>query len=400
MRILTVSYFSPLWKRYPADVLDLEEGPSIGGGEENFLRCSTGLRALGHEVVAYHCGERGVWRGVEFRTLEDPLYPVIVGEKWDAIAAWSGLRALEYARPGVKRLFVQQLNDLSNLGDWGAVDCIVSPSLDHTKEVRKWGWEGRQAYVHNGCDVDMYRRAHHSGLTAAGAAAVQGPNRKALFIGGEGWSVSTGEDAPKWEDRPMDVGYWSSPDRGLHHLLRAWPTVVKLEPRARLHVFYEIKNYLKFIHILPASFYGERGQTVARLVLDRMYDPTITFHGHVPRKKLATVQKQCRVMCYPYEAFGYCEGFCGSLNQGLAAGCLAMSTARDALPSLYGDAVHWLDKDSIDLDYPEWLAEQIVQGLHGKLPDQEAIRARGPKRAYTWDAATLQMEAVCRGEWL
>lgn len=364
MRILTISYFSPLWKRYPANVLDLEEGMSIGGGEENFLRCSSGLRALGHEVVAYHCGERGVWRGVEFRTLEDPLYPVIVGEKWDVIAAWSGLRALEYARPGVRRLFIQQLNDLSVLGDWSTVDCVVSPSLDHTKEVRKWGWEGRQAYVHNGCDLEMY------------------------------------QPAPKWEDRPLDVGYWSSPDRGLHHLLRAWPAVVKMEPRARLHVFYEIKNYLKFIHILPVSFYGERGQTVAHLVLDRLCDPTVTFHGHVPRKKLAKIQKQCRVQCYPADMFGYCEGFGGAVNQGLAAGCDVLLRAVDAFPSLYGDAVHWLDKDSIDLDYPEWLAEQIVQGLHGKLPDQEAIRARGPKRAYTWDAAALQMEAVCRGEWL
>lgn len=366
MRVLTVSCFSPVWGRYPVDVLDLEKGPTVGGGEEAFLRTAVGLKALGHEVLAYHCGESGTWRGVEFRGTEKPLYPVIVGEQWDAVCAWSGIRPLEYARPGVKRLLFQQLNDLFMLGDWNAVDCIVSPSRDHARALKAWGWPGRQAVVHNGIDPLLY------------------------------------EDAPAWDDRPLHVGYWSSPDRGLHHLLRAWPYVIAKEPSAHLHVFYEVKRYLALINMLPANFYGERGQTVGRLVLDHLNDPTVTFHGAVPRRKLAQTQKQCRVHCYPYETFGYCEGFAISVANGLAAGCTVMSTPKDALPSLYGDAVHWLPKNCTDLDYPEWLAEQVVLGLWDELEQQDAVRARGPKVAarYTWDEAATQMEAVCSGTWL
>ena len=250
-----------MWGRYPVDVLDLEHGSTVGGGEEAFIRTAVGLKELGHEVLAYHCGESGVFRGVEFRSTDKPLYPVIVGEHWDAVCAWSGIRPLEYARPGVRRLMFQQLNDLFILGDGNALDCIVSPSLDHARQIKGWGWAGQQAVVHNGLDLELY------------------------------------EGAPDWEERPMHVGYWSSPDRGLHHLLRAWPFVVQKVPEAHLHVFYEVKRYLNLINALPANFYGVRGQTVGRLVLDRMQDPSVTFHGQVPRRELARLQKQCRVDC-------------------------------------------------------------------------------------------------------
>ena len=367
MRIACVSCFSPLWRRYPVNVLDLEEGMTIGGGEESFIRCTVGLRALGHDVEAWHCGDTGVWRGVIFNSVEAPLYNRLVGERWDTVCSWSGLRPLEYAPHGAKRIYVNQLNDLTQLGAWDAVDCIVSPSLDHARQVRPWGWEGRQAVVHNGVDPEVYA------------------------------------DAPVWDERPYEVGYWSSPDRGLHHLLRAWPYVVKQEPRARLRVAYEIKRLLDWIRILPASFYGERGQTLGRLVLETSNDPTVEFLGSIPRKKLAKYQRRCRVHAYPYETFGYCEGFGTSVAQGLAAGCLVLLTPVDAFPSLYSDGAYWLrELDFMDRDYPRLLAQRIVQGLRGDLPNQDAIRKRGTQigLSYTWQKASLQMEAVCRGEWL
>lgn len=365
MRVLTISGFAPIWKRYPVDVLDLEEGITVGGGEEGFLRTAAGLAELGHEVVAYHCGEAGRWRGVEFRTLEAPLYPEVVKDGWDAICGWSTIKPLEFARPGVRRLFFQQLNDLNLPHDWRKVDAIISPSADHAKMVRAWGWEGKQGVVHNGLDFDLYA------------------------------------DAPAWESRPMWVGYWSSPDRGLHHLLRAWPTVRRVIPEARLHVFYEIKRYLDMVSSMPIGFYGGRGMEMAHLIPHALADETVVVHGAVTRKALARIQKQCRVHCYPYDPFAYCEGFAGAVNQGLTAGCTVMATPKDALPSLYGDSIWWIEKDLLDRDFTSWLADRVIEGLRGTLQGGEAARAaaRARRGRFTWANAAREMEAVCRGEW-
>ena len=393
LKVLSFVGFNALWgKHLPVNVLDLEDGPSMGGGEEAALRTAVGLRELGHEVDLFWYGQPGVWKGVEFFSLADPLYPKIVGEKWDTILSWSAIRPLEYARPGVRRIFCQQLNDMHLLGDFSAIDCVVSPSLEHAKQLRGWGWDGRQAVVHNGVNLEAYSECPKC--------------HRVLF--GEVCILSCGYRGPPnhgipWDERPYDVGYWSSPDRGLHHLLRAWPHVIANEPRARLHVFYEVKRYLDMIRVLPASYYGERGQTVGQLVLDRMHDSTVTFHGQVPRKKLAKIQKQCRVHCYPYDPLGWTEGFATSVAQGLAAGCLVMSMPMDALPSLYGDGIYWMrELDFMDRDYPRLLAQRIVQGLHGDLPNQDTIRKRGTQigLGYTWTAAALMMERACHGEWL
>lgn len=366
MRVLSVMGFAPYWgKTLSPNVLELEEGPTVGGGEEAAIRTAVGLSERGHDVVLYWYGAPGMWRGVEFRSTKAPLYPAIVGEKWDAVVSWSGLRPLEYVQPGAKRLFAQQLNDLGVQGDWNSVDCIVSPSRNHAEMVRQWGWLGPRAVVHNGLDLALY------------------------------------QPATPWHERGYDVGYWSSPDRGLHHLLRAWPLVVKQEPRARLHVFYEIKRYLAMVLGMPLSFFGHRGQELASLIVEAEGDKSVVFHGAVPRRKLARTQRHCRVQCYPFDTFAYCEGFAGAVNQGLAAGCLVMTTPKDALPSLYEGGVHWLKKDTIERDYPEWLAGQIVAGLRGELPEQEARIAAGPRIAtkYTWDNAAQEMEAACKGEW-
>lgn len=367
LKVLSVLGFSSLWGRdLPANVLDLTEGSrTIGGGEEAGFHTAAGLRALGHEVVLYWYGQPGVWRGVEIRGLQESLYPNIVGEPWDAVISWSSLRALEYAPKGARRLFAQQLNDLGTLGDWNCVDAIVSPSADHAKQLKKWGWYGKAAVVHNGVDIERY------------------------------------DVAPAWGNRPLDVGYWSSPDRGLHHLLRAWPYVTAQEPKAKLHIFYEIKRYLESISKYPISFYGERGQQVARLLLDHAGDPTVVYHGSVTRIELTKVQKQCRVQCTPLETFSYCEGFSCATAQGLAAGCTVVGMPMDALPSLYRDSIHWMDDlDFMDLEYPKKLAGYILRALRNDLPSQTETRSRARQIAaeYDWKLAGKQMEAACRGE--
>ncbi len=355
------------------------------------LRTAAGLAGLGHEVVCFHNGDVGVWRGVEFRDMDFGMYQALASGDWDAVLGWSTLRALEWVRKKPDgtfpvRAYCLQLNDLFQPGGWDRVDAIVSPSRSHAEQLAYWGWNKRPiAVVHNGLDIDQYRR---------------------IPAGTERGMPARGEDAPAWDSRPYDVGYWSSPDRGLHHLLAAWPYVMAQEPRAKLHVFYEIDRYLEGATMSP-GVYCERARVLTKELIKAKLDKSIIFHGAIPRKQLSPIQKQCRVMFYPYDPANWCEGFCGSVNQGVASGALVMTTKRDALPSLYTDTVHWLNEDPktggcsmMSEDYPRWAANQILLGLHGRIPNQAVIRARAAKAAdkFTWDKAALEMEKACKGE--
>lgn len=366
LSIAVVMGFQSYWgSDLPANILDASEGfRTVGGGEEAAIRAATELKALGHGVALWWYGEPGEWRGVKFYSLYDDLHHRLRGTNFDAVVSFSDLRALEWAPKSAhgRRFYAQQLNDLWNVGDWSAVDCIISPSNTHGRQLNHWGWRDRPyAVVHNGCDIGVYR---------------------------------SGGKSPDWASRPFDVGYWSSPDRGLHHLLRAWPEVVKAEPRARLHVFYEIDKYLWLVASAVGE-YGSRAAELFPLLTLAKQDKTIIFHGQVPRLKLAETQRACRVMCYPLDPANFVEGFGGSVNQALAAGCLTMLTPYDAFPELYDGVVYWLGKDALKLH--ETLAWDVVAALHGELPGQQGLLdAQARWTPYTWAAAGLQLDRVIR----
>lgn len=287
LKILSVCGFESWWGTdLPPNVLDLSTGKTVGGGEEAALRTAVGLRELGHDVLFYWYGLPGSWRGVKFKSLQDDLYFTLQSQPWDVVLGWSTIRPLEWAPKGATRIFCQQLNDLLQQGAWDRVDCIASPSESHAKQLPGWGWRGKPyAVVHNGLDAELYG-------------------------GVKRWGAVPDCIPPAWCDRPMDVGYWSSPDRGLHHLLRAWPAIRKAVPSARLHVFYELDRYIKIAVHAPFSI-GDRGRLLDRILPSAYADPSIIFHGAVPRNELRRTQFQCRVMCYPYvPGAGYCEGFC------------------------------------------------------------------------------------------
>lgn len=362
-------------KSLPPNVLDLHDGPTVGGGEEAAIRAAEGLVKLGHQCTLWWYAQPGNWRGVEFRSTQHDLYGTLQGEKWDAVVAFSALQPLEWAPKGAVRIFAQQLNDLFQMGDWSRVDCIVSPSESHAQQLPSWGWRGRPyAVVHNGLDAFLY-------------------DEREKIIDGKVVPAQ-----PTWRARPMNVGYWSSPDRGLHHLLRAWPQVREVVPAARLHVFYELERYLKSAVRAP-SYFGDRARMLEELVVRAKADASIVFHGAVPRNKLRKTQFQTRVMAYPYMPINYCEGFCGSVNQGIAAGCHVMTTPRDALPSLYGGAVTWLPTEPELMD--EVLADTVVRGLTDEAWSLDVVRrAEAHRFNFTWERAAKEMEdAILRKGW-
>ena len=386
MKVCSVLGFSPWWgSSMPPNILDLEEGTTIGGGEEAGLQTAAGLAALGHDVTLWWCGLPGEWRGVKFKSDRDPLTPVLVAEEPDAIIGWSTVLPFQFKAKHTVCLMAQQLNDLWSPGNWDLVDCIVSPSKSHAQQLHKWGWwkgeKGEKAslattrpwhVVHNGLDAHVYGewtadeqlRGYKKGVP------------------------------PAWEKRPLNVGYWSSPDRGLHHLLEAWPKVTAAEPNARLHIFYEVNKWFDSGSYRTLGAYGDRARRMYRdLVPSAKADPTITWHGAVPRKVLARTQVQCRVMCYPYDPIEYCEGFGGSVNQAVAAGCHVLLGPHDAFPSLYQDAVTWLPAT------PTLMKERLPSAILNALRTPPPAAAEAARFKFTWTRAALEMERAINRDW-
>lgn len=371
MNVAVVVGFSSYWGTHlKPNLLDATEGPTVGGGEEAAIRAAVELKALGHDADLWWYAQPGEWRGVRFYSLFDDLHYRLRSTPYDAVVSFSDLRALEWAPKSAhgRRFFAQQLNDLWNQGDWSAVDCIISPSERHGQQLAHWGWrEKPYGVVYNGCDLEVYRH------------------------GSEPFSKG-----PSWNNRPMNIGYWSSPDRGLHHLLAAWPEVLRAEPTAKLHVFYEIDKYLALV-ARAVGEYGARAQVLFKLLTLAKQDKSVVFHGQVPRLKLAKTQLQCRVMCYPYDPVDFCEGFGGSVNQAIAAGCYTMLTPKDAFPELYDGVVEWLRESP--MEFSKTLAPKIIAALHGGMPGQkELLDAAAAWTPYTWAAAGKQLEAVVQGK--
>jgi len=358
MRVASISGFTAYWGTdLPPNILELEHGKTVGGGEEAAIRTAVGLHErFGHQVDLWWPGQPGTWRGVRFHSAVDALYNSRAFRDADAVIGWSTALPQQYAKNAQVRIFAQQLNDLFAEGNWDHIDCIVSPSADHARQLKEWGWSRAHAVVHNGLDRELYA------------------------------------DAPPWLERPLWVGYWSSPDRGLHHLLEAWPAVKQKVPQAQLHVFYEIDRYLKVSQFAIGPL-GDRARYLEGLVARAKADPSIIFHGAVPRRELAKTQKLCRVQCYPYETPWYCEGFGGAVNQGIAAGCHVLLGPRDAFPSLYEDAVTWFDADISKMHHQ--VAPMVARALTDARWSEERVeRAAKHRFTFTWDRATFEMNAV------
>ena len=398
MRIVSVGGFTSYWGTDMApNILELEVGKTVGGGEEAMIRTATELAARGHEVDLFWCGQPGKWRGVTFHSDRDPLSSWLLKNPPDVIIGWSTILPFQFVPKTTLKLFAQQLNDLWAQGDWASVDAIISPSRNHAQQLAGWGWRGAWTVVHNGLDPELYDE------TEVKSAVHDYPEmmteqKSTTWVDGM-MRRKYGESQPAWKDRPLNVGYWSSPDRGLQHLLKVWPDVVARVPAAKLHIFYEIDKWMGTGAARAIGAYGDRARLMLHTLLPRAKtDKSIVFHGAVSRKTLAKTQVNCRVQCYPYQPIMYCEGFGGAVNQGIAAGCHVLLTPHDAFETLYDGSVTWMPKDPSAMEAV--LAENIVRALTDEQWSMERVALARPNRfKYTWEAAGNEMERAVNRQW-
>jgi len=250
MRVLVVSGYGYWGGFLPTD---LDEGTrQIGGGETAMIQVSRELAKQGHEVmVFYDVAKAGKYDGVDY--LPSNLFvPLICQLEHDVLVSWDNPHVLRYADAAAMRILAFQLND-TFIGPYDyTIDMYMHPSLWHAERYHE---------LYPEMDSRKSRTRITNGIDPARYDPDPAPAREA-----------------------HRVIYSSSPDRGLHHLLRFWPRIREAVPTAELHVFYEIDNWLKMVAEAPATP-GDiewRAEVVEKFRKENTTeDSGVSFHGGI-----------------------------------------------------------------------------------------------------------------------
>ncbi|MFQ5844983.1 MAG: glycosyltransferase family 4 protein, partial [Planctomycetota bacterium] len=161
------------------------------------------------------------------------------------------------------------------------------------------------------------------------------------------------------------------------------------EPRKNLvrvvHAFSRVAARRPDLDLVLAGRWGWRYDDVIEAVVSSPVRVRIHALGHVPEEDLLSLVGHARAVLYP----SLLEGFGLPVLEGMAAGAPVLTSDREPLRSLAGDAA--LTVDPTD-------EEAIAAGIERLLEDEELRRRlvrRGPRRArgFSWArcaAATLE----------
>lgn len=155
--------------------------------------------------------------------------------------------------------------------------------------------------------------------------------------------------------------YSSSPDRGLHHLLRMWPKIYEkytLEDGTTpsLHVCYGIENFVN------GSRWSHKSDADRALTITELIDqPGVVYHGKVGQDKLHTLMSHCDALLYPCDTMSHTETGCITIVEALAAGIEVVTTEADCLKSEFG---HMTRQVPLPLDYEDYIdaVDDVISG--------------------------------------
>ncbi len=318
------------------------------GSEVGWVRITEELTKLGHQVVINPTGQR------HYEMARDLFDVVIAINEPDVLRDWrSKLRICSF-----------WLNEFSfcKEGFDEHTDVYCSPSEAHRqKALHDWGNKttaSKWITIPLGCDPGSYRRG------------------------------------PKVPGR---VVYTSSPDRGLHRLLEAWPHIKRAVPHATLRIFYQLKPWLRGFDETP--YYPPIEKLRARALyveeaLARLSGPEwgVTIVDSVPREQLARELDAAEVFAYPCETTSWSEGFsCSTLEACAAEACPIISDC-DAFADVYGS----LDPVPVG-SWAAWRDRVIMALTDADFRKQHNEKARALAERLTWEAHAKRLDEVIRG---
>ena len=194
------------------------------------------------------------------------------------------------------------------------------------------------------------------------------------------------------------VVYCSSPDRGLHRLLEAWPRIKRAVPHASLRIFYRLDPWLRGFDETPFYPPIEKLRNRALYVeqaLKRLSGPEwgIEVFDSVDRTRLHRELDQAECFAYGCETTSWSEGFsCSTLEACAAEACPILSDC-DALADVYASLA--------PVRVGEWdtWRERVILALTDEaFRTEHNAKARALAERLTWEAHAKRLDEVIRGK--
>lgn len=173
------------------------------------------------------------------------------------------------------------------------------------------------------------------------------------------------------DNRPYKFAYSSSPDRGLHHLLKMWSglrrRVIETYDRdCALDICYGIENFVQ------SSRWSHREDGLRALDIERYVGQDgVVYHGRVGQDELARILMSADLLTYPADTMSPTETGVISICESLAAGTSVVTTDCDCIGPDYGEVTTQVP---LPLDYDEYVTA-VVDALDPE--DYEARREAG-----------------------
>ena len=318
------------------------------------LQTARSLAKLGHEVIVFHDTARsGQYHGVDY--LPTGLFPSMVCSlEHDVLVSWDNPHAFRFADRSRLHVLAIQLND-AQIGIYDyAIDKYFHPSEWHVERFLKLYPEMTKEKClprfTNGIDPKRYIK--------------------------------------EVEREPHRVIYSSSPDRGLHHLLRMWPEIRQEVPDAELHIFYEMDKWLSIVDSAAQQGVQIVTSEVGKLIKGYKENPPegVTFRGGVGQAQLAEEQMRSKVLAYPCDPVQPTEGFSMTCLEAITAGCTLITTDADALKELWADAPN-TTIIPLPVEDKVW-----VDTIAKALQDTQEPSEKKVNPHYTWNRIAAQWE--------
>lgn len=193
------------------------------------------------------------------------------------------------------------------------------------------------------------------------------------------------------------VVYCSSPDRGLHRLLEAWPTIKRAVPHASLRIFYRLEEWLRGFDTTPYYPPIERLRARALYVeeaLRRLSGPEwgITVFDSVDRTRLAIELSEAECFAYPCNTTSWSEGFSCSTLEACAAEACPIITDCDA----FGEVYRTLDPVPVG-NWEAWCDRVVLALTDAAFRSEHNKKARELAESLTWAAHAKRLDEVIRG---
>lgn len=357
MKIAIYAGFYNYWGELNPEELFNPNGKQFGGGETAVMNIAFGLASHGHTVyLGANVGRPFDCLGVRFIP-EQTFVPTVRTIGVDVTVAWDAIQLYRFVLDTKYRVVAFQLND-TEVGVYDyMVDAYFHPSNWHAKRFNElFGVPAKKQYPYmtNGTSAILY--------------SVNLPRRPIVL-------------------------YCSSPDRGLHHLLRWWPKIKKDRPNAELHIFYDMSRWLQ-INATVKTNTSEIATEVSSRLTEFLNDSNmgVVYHGGVSKLKLAVAMGEASVLAYPCDPVSPTEGFSMTILDSWRAGLNVITSDADALGEIWSNkpGITVLPRCTIQ-DEHVWIAH-ILNAL-------DEVPERGPRNipnVFYWDHICNLWESLFR----